>query len=210
MPPTNDGVTTPPEVNNVWGQLSLGKTTFLTLPSGQTCHAKPVGLQGILETGMLGEADSLTAFVGKEYVRKVRGAKGRADAEEIDPQLLLRSPKTLQKIMKMVDGLTPHVIVAPHVYCHYEVVNPGTAEEDTRMIPEAERVPGGIYTDVLPLEDKMFLFNFALSGVKDAQSFREGSSAAMGNVADGESLQYDPQPDGENRSARRRRPSRRR
>jgi len=220
----------PQEVNNVWGQSVLGKRIFLTLPSGQTCWAKPAGLQGIMETGILGEADSLSAYVGKQFVRKVRGGKGKPDTEEIDAQALIKSPDTLKKIVKLVDGVTPLVVVEPKIYCHYEVINRGTDKEDTRMIPEEERVcqcglqedhnehhdhnghkfRSAIYTDMIGLEDKMFLFNFAISGVRDAESFRAQSQSAMGGVEDVQDLQGATEHPAGNRAERRRRPPRRR
>lgn len=220
MPPTTqeqkearlaDAIGLPPQaVNNVWGQSTIGKRVFLTMPSGQTCWAQVLGLQGVLETGVMGEADSLSAFVGREYVRKVRGAKGRPDGDEIDAAKLMKSPDTLKKIVKMVDGLTPHVVVDPVVKCHYEVLNAGTKDEDTRMIPKEDREPGVIYTDQIGLEDKMFLFNFAVSAVKDAETFREESQAALGNMADGEDLPNATQHPSGSRSERRKRPKRRR
>lgn len=207
MPPTTPG--TDQTINNVWGQSNLGQQVFLTLPSGQQVWARVVGLQGVLETGVMGEADSLTAFIGKSFIRRVRGAKGKADAEEVDAAKLMQSPETLKKIVKMVDALTPHVVAEPTVKCHYEVLNPGTDKEDTRMIPKEEREPGMIYTDQIGLEDKMFLFNFAMSGVKDAESFRSQSEATLGIVADGEDIPDQTQRVGGDRAERRKRPKRR-
>jgi len=205
MPPANNGQQQ--QVNNVWGKSALGKRTFLTFPSGQTGYATPIGLQGVMEAGLIGEADSLTAFVGREYVRKVRGAKGKPDGEELDTKLLMKSPDALKKIVKLVDAVVPLTMVEPVVLCHYEVLNPGTPEEDTRMIPQSERVPDGIYTDMIGIEDKMFLFHFAVSAVKDAESFREASQDALGDLADGEGVpDHTEQP----ARAKRRRPPRRR
>lgn len=213
MPPTNEEeMTLPPQqtVNNVWGASTLGQRTFLTMPSGQTCWAKVVGLQGVLETGVMGEADSLSAFVGKNYIRKVRGAKGKADGEAIDAASLMKSPETLKKIVKMVDGLVPYVVVEPSVRCHYETIQGEDGTTDTRMIPPEDRESGYIYTDQIGLEDKMFLFNFAMSGVQDAESFREGSSRAVGHLADGEEVLDSAERLGGNRADRRQRPKRRR
>lgn len=211
MPPINENDNNvPPAINNVWGQSALGKRVFLTMPSSQTCWARVVGLQGVLETGVMGEADSLTGFIGKNYIRKVRGAKGKPDGEVVDADKLMKSPETLKKIIKMVDALTPHVVVEPEVRCHYRVLNPGTDEEDTEMIPPEDRTPGVIYTDQIGLEDKMFLFNFAISGVKDAESFREESQDVVGNLVDGEGVPRASERVDGNRSERRRRPKRRR
>lgn len=209
MPPINE---TPqePAVNNVWGQSNLNTKVFLTMPSGQTCWARVIGLQGVLESGVMGEADSLTAFVGREYIRKVRGAKGRPDTEEIDPDKLMKDPAILQKIVKMVDGLMPHVVADPPVACHYSKVPLADGGETTAMIPQEDRLPGVIYTDMIGLEDKMFLFNFAMSAVKDAETFRQQSQSAMGNVADGQDVPSQAQHPGGSRAQRRQRPPRRR
>lgn len=214
----------PEAVNNVWGQSTLGKRIFLTLPSGQTCWAKPIGLQGVMESGILGEADSLSSYVGRQFVRKVRGSKGKPDTEEIDAKALMKSPDTLKKIVKLVDGVTPQVVVEPRVYCHYEVID--IPNQDTRMIPEDERVcfecgvsrrvhkdeghgwVSAIYTDMIGLEDKMFLFNFALSGVRDVEAFRQGSQSAVGDLADVEGVQDAPEHSAGSRAERRKRPPR--
>lgn len=202
MPPTPQEETQ--VVNNVWGTSPLGGApTFLTFPSGQTGYAKAVGLQGIMEAGLLGEADSLTAYVGREHVRRVRGAKGRPDGEEMNAETLMRDPSALKKIVKLVDSVAPLVMAEPKVLCHFEVLPDG----DTKMIEPSDRVPGAIYTDQLPLEDKMFLFQFATSGVTDAQSFRQESAAAVGAVVDGQGVQS---PTVASAGQKRRRPPRRR
>lgn len=210
MPPTPQETETPQSVNKVWGQSNIGKRTFLTLPSGQTCWAVVLGLQGVLETGVLGEADSLTGFVGKEYVRKVRGAKGKPDGEELDATRLMGNPDALYRILKMVDGLIPHIVVDPEVKCHW--VKSETDPNDIVMLAPEARRPDGVYTDMIPLDDKMFLFNFAMTAVQDAETFRKESARAVGDVADGEDVPGEAQhPDGtrSERRGKRRRPARR-
>lgn len=208
MPPTN-GTPEQPVINNVWGQSTIGHRTFLTMPSGQTCWAKVIGLEGVLKAGVMGEADSLTAFVGREYIRKVRGDKGKPDHEVIDAVSLMKSPDTLQKIVKMVDAIIPYVVIEPTVLCHYRVVNPGTPSEDTLMIPREERQPGQVYTDMIRLEDKMFLFNFTLDAVASAETFRKESARALGDVVDGEDVSGPAERPAGNRAERRKRPRRR-
>jgi hypothetical protein len=206
MPPTpNDNE--PQTINNIWGSSALGKTVFLTCPSGQTVYAKVIGLEGVVKTGVMGEADSLTAFVGKHFVKQVREGKGAPPTETIDADRLLKSPDMLQKIVKMVDALMPYVIADPVVKCHYAVLNAGTPQEDTIMISLSDRVPGYVYTDQIDLPDKMFLFNFAMSGVADAESFRKESEAALGVVADGPGVPGEAKRS--NGSGKRRRPRRR-
>jgi hypothetical protein len=179
----------------------------------------------------MGAADTLTAYVGKEYIRKVRGARGKADAEEINVKALMKDPDALGRIVKMVDTVTPLVVVEPEVIRHFVDIEVD-GKPDTRKIPDDERVcrecgimrrdhstgeqsrhkhawTSAIYTDMIGMEDKMFLFNFALSGVRDVESFREASDAAMGTVEDGEGLQV-PTERTDGPHPKRRRPARRR
>lgn len=236
MPPTPEEKLTeaiglsPMPVNNVWGSSTLTKRTLLTMPSGQTVYAKPIGLQGVMESGFMGEADSLTAYVGREHVRKIRGGKGQPDADSLDTTKVMKDPEALKRIVKLVDAITPLVCIEPKVLCHYEIVtDPDTKKEDTRMIPDNERICGkcglpeecdehhehnghtfqsAIYTDMIGLEDKMFLFNFAVGGLKDAAAFREESAKVVGTVADVAGLPDNTEPSGENRAERRKRPRR--
>lgn len=220
MPPTQN------DINDVWGQSKLTETSLITLPSTQTVRAKPIGMEGVFASGIMGAADTLTAYVGKEYIRKVRGAKGRPDTEELNVQAMTKDPAALGRMVKMVDTVTPLVCVEPEVIRHFEDIEVD-GKPDTRKIPDEERVcrecgvmrkdhqarshdwVTAIYTDMIGMEDKMFLFNFALSGVRDVESFREESAKAMGDLADGEGVQVPTQrPDGT--QSKRRRPPRRR
>ena len=222
MPPTQN------DINDVWGQSKLTETSLITLPSTQNVRAKPIGMEGVFASGIMGAADTLTAYVGKEYIRKVRGAKGRPDTEEMNVQAMMKDPDALGRIVKMVDTVTPLVCVEPEVIRHFEDVEVD-GKPDTRKIPDEERVcrecgvmrkdhvaphvnhdwKTAIYTDMIGMEDKMFLFNFALSGVRDVESFREATAEAMGDLADGEGVPMPTQrPDGT--QGKRRRPPRRR
>lgn len=201
MPPTE-----PQQVNTVWAEAATHSgPTFLTLPSGQTCWAIPIGLAGVIESGVLGEADSLTAFVGSQYLRKVRGANGRADTTEIDPHKLAANPGVMGKVIKLVNQVTPMVVKQPEVRCHFTLDDKG----ESVRVPDDKRKPGVIYTDVIGIEDQMFLFNFAMGGMRDAAKFREGAAAAVATVEDGEGISHDPQSTTPPRAKRKRPPRRR-
>jgi hypothetical protein len=227
MPPTQE-----PIVNDVWGQAGLAETQNITLPSGQVCKAKPIGLEGVFASGILGAADSLTAYVGKEYIRKVRGAKGRPDTEEMNVKALMSDPTALARIVLMVDTITPLVVVEPEVIRHFVDIEPeGEGKPTTRKISDSDRVcrdcgimrkdhapeslqhdkhawRSAIYTDMVGMEDKMFLFNFAVSGVRDVESFRQASTDAVGDLAYRENVSVSAQPSGRPGGKRRRPPRR--
>jgi hypothetical protein len=182
MPPTD------PQINNVWGQaVPVDTSVTITLPSGQVCKAKRLGMEGILTAGLLGDADSLTAYVGRKHVRKVKGGKG-ADTEAVNVRSLANDPEALKKVVFLVDRATPHIVSEPKVHLHLEFLEDG----DTRMIPVEEREEGEIYTDMIGLEDKMFLFQFAVGGSGDLERFRGESEAALEDLSDGEDVQRTP------------------
>jgi hypothetical protein len=180
MPSTTDQF----EVNNVWASAAAQDVSeSLTLPSGQTCRAKRLGMEGILAAGILGDADTLTAFVDRKHVRKVRGGKG-ADTEEIDMKSILKDPTALPKMVMLCDRAVPLIVEIPQVLLHFK----DNADGTTTKIPVDERESGAIYTDMITLEDKIFLFSFAVGGTRDIESFREQSARAVAGVADGESV----------------------
>lgn len=173
MPPTNP-------INNVWASSpSEGSTELLTTPSGQTCQAKRLGMVGIVEAGLLGDADTLTAFVDSKHVKRVRGGKG-ADRDEINVASLMKDPDELKKVIMLVDRATPHIVMDPVVRLHF------TDEKDgsTLRIPDADREAGVVYTDQIGFEDKMYLFNWAVGGTADVERFRSESSDAVAGVGD--------------------------
>lgn len=162
--------------NNVWGQKPVDDTMELTVPSGQTCTARRIGLDALMEAGILGEADTLTGIVDRKHVRRVRGANGVADHDDIDADSVMKDPEALKAVMVLADKAVPHIVVEPKVVCHWD--------DKGQSIPVERRVEGVIYTDMIGFEDKMFLFDFGVGGSSDVARFRERSEAALAGVGD--------------------------
>lgn len=171
MPPTGF---TP---NNVWAESSpVGVSEELKLPSGQMCLARKIGMEGLLEAGILDQVDSLTALVDTEHVKKARN-KGN----EVDVAALVKNGggDTLKAIITVADKAIPMIVESPVVRLHY--ITSGTS---TRMLTADEREPGIIYTDQIGLEDKMFLFDWAIGDMAAMRAFRDGTTADVAGVAD--------------------------
>jgi hypothetical protein len=182
MPPTNDV----PTINNIWGQNTAeGTTVLITTPSGQTCHATRMGLPGIIKAGVLGEADSLTAFVDKRHIKRVRGGNGVEDHDEINMESILKDPDQLGKIIMLVDRVLPLVVQDPVVEKHFTDEKDDAGKDITVRIPDDKRQSGVVYTDMIGLEDKMYLFNWTVGGTADAERFSEETSVAMATVEHG-------------------------
>lgn len=172
MPPTNDF--TP---NSVWAASSpLGVSEELVLPSGQTCLAVRLGMEGLLAAGILTEADSLTATV-QQHTRKVKGGKG-PDHTALNEQSLLRDPTALRSIITLADKAMPAIVQSPSVLLHYTMNEDGS----TRMLTQDERQPGQVYTDMIGLDDKMFLFDWAVGGLAAMTNFRQESTSDVGSM----------------------------
>jgi hypothetical protein len=191
----------PPTTNKVWASTPpRDSIEFLTLPSGQTCHARRIGLEAIMTAGLLGEADSLTAMVDRQHVQRVKNKDGSV-METINARTVMKDPKALQSIVLLVDRAAPFIVAEPLVRCHVEELPDGK----TRNIPAEDRDKDSVYTDQIPLEDKMFLFEYAVGGTRDVDRFREQSGAAVAGVADVEGIPHKAvRAAGNNRADRRR------
>jgi hypothetical protein len=167
-----------PSINNVWATNSAeGDAEELTLPSGQTCLAVKLGMEGLISAGILSEADSLTAIVTEKHVRKVRGGNGVADGIQVDNKSLLKDAGAMMSIITLADKALPHIVEEPEVRLHYVTNKDGS----TTKIPKADREAGVVYTDQVGFEDKMFLFEFSMGNLAgELSSFRGESSADVG------------------------------
>lgn len=179
MPPTKP-TTAVPVINNIWGsQPAEGETELITLPSGQVARAMRIGLQTLVAEGLLGETDSLSSYVGEQHIRRVRNNKGKlVNKEEISASSIASDPEALKRVLLLVDRALPHIVVEPRVLSHVEDLPDG----GTKRIDSADRVAGAVYTDQVGLEDKMFLFQFAMGGVRDLERFREESDNAVADI----------------------------
>lgn len=156
-----------------WGAPSgIGSAQDVTCPSGQLALVKRPGVQGLIEAGVLHEMDSLTGLVESKHIRRVKGG-----APEVDVKSLLKEPKQLESVMSVVDRILVYVVVKPELALAWEEKD-GTRTE----IPMADRKPDKVYTDQIELDDKMFIFNYAVGGTRNLERFREQSEAALAGV----------------------------
>lgn len=177
--------------NGVWASTpAAGTTEELTLPSGQTCAAKRVTVEKMIEAGILNDTDALTATVSQHTtIKKSNGPNGPA-SKELDEDKLLRDPEAIKAVVKLCDKAMPSIVVSPGVALHFEEITVGKTtvirplDDDQRALLRADR-PGLVFTDQIDFTDKMFLFDWAVGGLKAMQSFRGESTDAVGSLANG-------------------------
>lgn len=146
-----------------WGS-QIGGAEDLTTPSGQTCLVKRPGVQGLMEAGVIRDMDSLSALVDEKHIKRVNGRP----TGEVNVQSLTGDTEGLKNIMHVVDRVVCEVVVQPPV---------SMAPNDP-----TSRKQGVVYTDMIDIMDKMFIFQFAVGGTRGLETFREQFESVVGNV----------------------------
>lgn len=168
-----------------WGQLTLED---LVVPSGQLCQVRPAGVQTLMAAGVIENVDTLTTLVDEKHIKRVKpnvksgnpAVKNAAEDVEIDTESIMKNPEQLQKMFSLVDKVVLHMVVQPTIL--------PAVDENGKPIPYSERQEGVGYLDMVDMMDKMFIFQYAVGGSPDLESFRERFQSGMGGVADGEGV----------------------
>lgn len=144
-----------------WGNQGSGLIE-LTCPSGQLCLARRPGVNGLIEAGVLNDLDSLTAIVNEKHISRVKGEV------KIDTEGIVKDKQSLDSVFHMMDRIVTYVVVEPKI----------------SMTPNdvTTRKPDVIYTDMIALEDRMFIMNFAVGGTRDIESFRAQYRSLVGGM----------------------------
>lgn len=152
-----------------WGGSNDAGLEDLVCPSGQMCLVRRPGTEGLIKAGILRDLDSLTALVNEEHVKRVKGVP------QIDIATLMKDPENITNILHVTDRVVCYVVVKPEV----------------QMAPNspALRQSGVIYTDMVDLDDKMFILNFAVGGTRDLETFRKERQQLVGSLDSGKAAQ---------------------
>lgn len=152
----------------------------IELPSGNVALVKRPGPQALLSKGIL--PDTLMPIV-QQAIRSGKGLRNE------DVGALLKDPQSLVHMLDAMDRLLVEVVVEPTVHYHRKLVvqdKDSGKEDEWVTIPANERDEDTyIYTDDVDEEDKMFIFNYAVGGTRDLETFRREQSARLGDLSDG-------------------------
>lgn len=163
----------------------------LELPSGNVALVKRPGPQALLSEGIL--PDTLMPIV-QQAIAKGKGMKMT--------DLNLEDANVIRDMMDAIDKLTVFVVIEPPVRYHRQLVTPaadagvtrGSAYEEWVTIPEEDRDNEEfLYTDKVDIDDKMFIFQFAVGGTRDLERFRSEQSAGLGDISDGSGDESSPE-----------------
>ena len=160
-----------------WGQVRPLQT--VELPSGGRVLVRELEIQDLLNLDILDIVDSFS----QEALPKasVKGSNSEA-------QFLKNVAENKDQFDKMVDVMNrvaAQAIVKP-VVTYVPPPKPGEAEQ--------EAVEGKVYAHLIPLEDRLAVFNKAVAGMEDL--FRDSTEQAenVGAVADVQEVQLPAEP----------------
>lgn len=136
--------------------------TPIRVPSGNVALVRRPGMQVFLSKGMI--PNSLMGFVNDSL------KSGKPKVEDLN-----MTPETLKELMNLVDDVTCDVCIDP-------MVVPKPKDHQNNILPMSSRDPNTLYVDEVDVEDKMFIFNYAVGGTADVDSFRKEFATAVVDV----------------------------
>lgn len=183
-----------------YGLGLANKPMELELPSGNTCLAIRPGAQGLIKAGLLDSLDQLTAMVQREQIDPHDPKKQVQSAVNS----LAANPKDLLEGLEMVDRAVAFVVKEPAVFLDeaeldadgkplFVVTGQDNAGQPIRKPVFKKRDPDKVYADEVDLEDKMFIFQWAVGGTADLARFRQESADLVGNIPTIQDLQMSSQ-----------------
>lgn len=134
----------------------------LPLPSGNTCRVRRISLETLMSRGSI--PNSLMGIVKKAFEGKRPEAK---DLQELDAA-------AISDTFRLYDIVTVACVVEPAV---------SMPPEDDK-----DRDDDTLYVDEVDMEDKAFIFQWAVGGTADVEKFRQQSSSVLGALSEGEAV----------------------
>ncbi|AOE44832.1 tail assembly chaperone [Gordonia phage Terapin] len=159
-----------------WGQVKPHHV--LDLPSGSKVLVKELEIQDLLKMGILDLVDSFS----QEILPKNTPKGGSAEKQFL--QDLAENSGQFEKMVDVMNQIAASAVAKPPV-TYVAPPKPGTPAEDLD--------PDKIYAHLIPLEDRIAIFEKAVVGMEDL--FRPGEGQAEG-VADMANVQGVPENSG--------------
>jgi hypothetical protein len=142
-------------------------------PSGQLCRVRRVDIMDLLGGGLLNSLDFVTRIVRDEHIPKAAvGPKAAESAKKSAMKALADGgPEQMGEFKKAIDSVVLRVVAKPTLWAVPDEGEP--------------RVDGCVYVDSVAFTDKVQIFNWAVSGGRNAQDieqFRPDADEPVGAV----------------------------
>ena len=161
--------------------------TDLPLPSGNVARVKRLDPAALMASGMI--PDPLTGIVNK----MINSRQGKPPAKEM--QEMTKDPKKIQSAMMLFDRVAAHCVVLPGIsmpptcvtckqYFNVDARHTDEGAPNYHKYQEGERDPEVLYADQVDLQDKIFIFQWAMGGTTDLETFREEQRRTVESLSD--------------------------
>lgn len=154
------------------GRKGQTGTYAVALPSGNTARLRRADLQTFISLGII--PNSMLKIVQKQIERSRKGKPQNEEKVSQEFEAMIEDPQKLADVIMLADNITVYVVVEPKVL-------PVPDDEEDR---DAE----ALYIDEVDMGDKMFIFNWAMGGSPDAETFLDEPTKDVGSVSAGENV----------------------
>lgn len=179
-----------------WKTTAPVQGVTLPLPSGNECLARPVRPEAFLESGMI--PDALSGLISQA----INSKKGLPPSKLNE---IAEDPKKMAAALELFDRALVFTVVEPVVemapICAYDECTATYAGGDGVHVDkkhsnyhryiDPDRDPEVLYADMVSMEDKQFIFQWAIGGSADVERFREKLAADVAAVQPGQGVEQD-------------------
>jgi hypothetical protein len=181
-----------------WKKKGQTGNLELELPSGNMALVRRLRPEAFLTSGLI--PDALSDMVHKA-IKSKKGLPPEATKE------IAKDPEKVVQALQMMDEVLCYVVMEPPVEmpprCGIEMAGGRRCGEyvdtkdnrhtdpnspDYHIFMEDARDEDVLYADEVDLNDKSFIFQFALGGTADLERFREALSSDVADLSDSEAV----------------------
>lgn len=158
-----------PTPASAWqSKTAAGQTEDVPLPSGNVAKLRRPGMEAFITAGII--PNSLLEIITKEMEKAKRAKPDEAvpEMDEASVEALFSDPTKLTDVMTLVDRILVYCVIEPKV-------KPTPGEDEPRL----ENV---LYPDMVDMDDKFFVFSYAVGGTRDLERFRGEFAASVDDV----------------------------
>lgn len=169
-----------------WAGAVQVEGSDVALPSGNVARVRQISPAAFLASGLI--PNPLMSIIRKSIQEK-SGMSPAAMKKITEDNALLVSA------LELFDRVLAHVMVQPEVKmpppCKVCGEYANTNQHDSGMpktyhqYKEGDREAGVPYADVVQMDDKMFIFQWAVGGTRDLETFREEFQSRVGDLSNG-------------------------
>lgn len=150
------------------------QATTVELPSGARAVLRRIGMDKFLEEGFLPDA------LRKTMAHEISSASRRPSSfPNLTKDL---KPEELGEWMDTLDRIAARVFHTPEVRWHRRVVEVEGEKKSVEILEEDRDYDRFLYTDEIGVEDKQFVFQYAVGGSADLERFRAQTRALVAAV----------------------------